>query len=50
MFAPSPLDELTAGSETSLVDDLDQHSLPLLPVELAVEDLLPRADDLPPRP
>jgi len=44
MFAPSPLDELTDGSDASLADDLDQHPLAPPPVELSVEDPLPRAE------
>ena len=44
MFAPSPLNELTEGSEASLADHLDQHPLAPPPVELAVEDPLPRAE------
>ena len=45
MFAPSQLNELTEGFKASLADDLDQHSLAPPPVELAVEDLLPRAEN-----
>ena len=44
MFAPSKLNELTDGFEASLADDLDQYPLSPTPVELAVEDLLPRAE------
>src|SRR5512141_76458 len=44
MFAPSQLNELTDGFEASLADDLDQYPLSPTPVELAVEDLLPRAE------
>ena len=44
MFAPSRLNELTVGLEASLADDLDQHPLAPPPVELAVEDFLPRAE------
>jgi len=41
---PSQLDDLTDKSEASLADDFDQHPLSSSPVELAVEDLLPRAE------
>jgi hypothetical protein len=44
MFAPSPLNELTEGFEALLADDLDQCSLAPPPVELSVEDLLPRTE------
>ena len=44
MFAPSRLNELTEGSDASLADDLDQHPFAPPPVELAVEDPLPRAE------
>ena len=50
MFAPSQLNKLAEGSVASLADDLDQHPLAPPPVELAAEDLLPRAEvELPAR-
>ena len=44
MFAPSQPSERIMGSEVSFADDLDEHALATPPVELAVEDLLPRAE------
>jgi len=49
-FALSPLNGSTEGFEASIADDLDEHALSSSPVELAVEDLLPRAEvELPTR-
>ena len=44
MFAPSQHNELSEGFESSLADDLDQYPFTSSPVELTVEDLLPRAE------